>query len=269
MGHRLSKIYTRTGDDGTLVGLGVVLFVLIAGHMAQFLLNVDALVLIFGGTLGSVMISYPWSALQQVPSAIRMMIIPPKRAKPMTIIHAFVRMAEKARRDGVDSLISDVHRLPHPFMADCLQMILDGLERDVIQDRMDRDILATRQRHTQVSGVFRSAGTYSPIFGLLGTLIGVVQVLRNITNPSMMGSSMAVAMTASFYGIFAANFMFLPIANKLNFYSDEEVLNREMIAKGIVCLHQGEAPWLVHKKLEAYLSFHLRQGGAKSAKAAA
>jgi len=253
---------------GTLVGVGVVIYVLVAGNMAQFLLNVDALVLIFGGTLGSVMISYPWSALREVPNALKMMILPPRRAKPMTIIHVFVRMAEKARKEGLDSLVADVHRLPHPFMSDCIQMILDGLDRDVIQDRMDRDILATRHRHMQVSGIFRSAGTYSPIFGLLGTLIGVVQVLRNITNPSMMGSSMAVAMTASFYGIFAANFMFLPIANKLSFYSEEEVLNREMIAKGILCIHGGEAPWLVHKKLEAYLSFHLRQGGAKSAKVA-
>jgi chemotaxis protein MotA len=254
---------------GTVIGLGVVVFILVAGNMAQFLLNVEAIVLIFGGTLGSVMISYPWSALKQVPNAIKMMIIPPKRARATTLIHAFVRMAEKARKEGLDSLTAELHRLPHPFMMDCIQMLIDGLDREVLQDRAERDIIATRQRHLQVAGIFRSAGTYSPIFGLLGTLIGVVHVLRNITNPSMMGTSMAVAMSASFYGIFAANFFFLPIANKLTFYSDEEVLNREMIAKGALCLHAGEAPWLVAKKLEAYLSFHLRQGGAKPHKVAA
>lgn len=248
---------------GTLCGLGVVLFILIVGEMTKFLLNLEAIVLIFGGTLGSVMISYPWSALRHVPRALWMMIIPPKRPPPSRLISAFVALAEKIRRRGPDSISEDLPSLPHPFMGDCLQMLIDGLDRDAIEDRCQRDILATRHRHQQISGVFRAAGTYAPIFGLLGTLIGVVQVLRNITNPSMMGSSMAVAMTASFYGIFAANFFFLPIASKLTFYSDEEVLSRELIAKGTLCLHQGEAPWLIAKRLEAYLSFQLRQGGAK------
>jgi chemotaxis protein MotA len=98
----------------------------------------------------------------------------------------------------------------------------------------------------------------------LGTLIGVVQVLRNITNPGAMGASMAVAMTASFYGIFSANFLFLPIATKLNFYSEEEMLNRELIAKGILSLYNGEAPWLVSRKLEGYMSYYLRRTGAKN-----
>lgn len=248
---------------GVAVGMGVVLFVLSIGQMTHFLLNTEAIVLIFGGTLGSVMISYPWSVLQHVPRALWMMIIPPRRPEPLLLIQTFVHLAEKARRGGVDSIAGDMGALPHPFLADCLQMLLDGLDRETIEDRCGRDIIVTRHRHTQISGVFRSAGTYAPIFGLLGTLIGVVQVLRNITNPSAMGSAMAVAMTASFYGIFSANFFFLPIANKLTFYSEEEVLSRELIAKGILSLHQGEAPWLISKKLEAYLSFHLRKGGAK------
>lgn len=248
---------------GGVVGLGVVIFVVVAGHMARFLLNKEAIILIFGGTLGSVMISYPWSALQFVPNAVKMMIFPPRRPDANLLITAFVRLAELSRRSGADAMAGELRSLPHPFMRDSLQMILDGLDEETIDDRCQRDIVATRHRHLQVSGIFRSAGTYSPIFGLLGTLIGVVQVLSNITDPSKMGASMAVAMSASFYGIFAANFCFLPIASKLTFYSDEEVLSRELIAKGTLCLVRGEVPWLIAKKLEAYLSFHLRQGGAK------
>ena len=142
-------------------------------------------------------------------------------------------------------------------------MLVDGLEYDVVKERCERDVSATQQRHDQVSGIFRSAGTYAPIFGLLGTLIGVVQVLRNITNPSAMGSSMAVAMTASFYGIFSANFLFLPIANKLTHYSEEELMAREIITKGILALQQGEAPWLISKRLDAYIDFQLRTRGEK------
>ncbi|OGR86126.1 MAG: hypothetical protein A3J74_07490 [Elusimicrobia bacterium RIFCSPHIGHO2_02_FULL_57_9] len=248
---------------GTLVGCGVVLYILSVGNMTHFLLNQEAIILIFGGTFGSVLISYPWSALRHVPSALWMMLVPPQRPSPQLLIKTFILWAEKARRTGIESLAGEITSAPHPFMADGMQMILDGMEAEVIRERFERDMLSTQHRHQQISGIFRAAGTFAPIFGLLGTLIGVVQVLRNITDPSAMGASMAVAMTASFYGIFSANFLFLPISTKLTFYSEEEMLNRELIAKGILSLLHGETPWLIARKLEGYLSFYLRRGGAK------
>lgn len=252
---------------GAATGIGVVLFILHAGQMMHFLLNPEAIILIFGGTLGSVLISFPGSVLRHVPGAVKMMLIPPRRPTPGQLIDSFIGLSEKMRK-GV-ALSESIGGLPHPFMSDGVQMLLDGLDAEVMRDRFERDILATRQRHMQISAIFRAAGTYAPIFGLLGTLIGVVQVLRNITNPTAMGSSMAVAMTASFYGIFSANFLFLPIAAKLNFYSEEEMLNRELIAKGVVCLANNEAPWLIARKLEGYMSFYLRRGGAKNYRVAA
>ena len=248
---------------GLSVGTGVVLYILSVGNMMRFLLNPEAIILIFGGTFGSVLISYPWSALRHVPNAVKMMFFPPARPTPQQLIKTFGDLSEKSRREGPSSLADSLRDAPHPFMADGLQMMLDGLDAEIMRDRFERDILSTRQRHMQVTGIFRAAGTFAPIFGLLGTLIGVVQVLRNITNPSAMGASMAVAMTASFYGIFSANFLFLPIATKLNFYSEEEMLNRELIAKGMLSLVHGEAPWLISRKLEGYMSFYLRRGGAK------
>lgn len=254
---------------GATVGFGVIFFVLNSGHMTHFLFNPEAIVLIFGGTFGSVCISYPWSAVKHVPTGLHMMLRPPRRPSPNQLILAFVSLAEASRRQGTQVLQVAIGKVPHPFMADALQMLVDGLDADVMRDRFDRDISATRHRHLQMSGVFRSAGTFAPIFGLLGTLIGVVQVLRNITNPSAMGASMAVAMTASFYGIFSANFLFLPIATKLNFYSEEEMLSRELIAKGTLCLLNGDAPWLMSRKLEGYLDFYLRRSGAKRYRVAA
>ena len=248
---------------GAGVGIGVVLYVLHHGQMLQFLLNTEAIILIFGGTIGSILISYPWEAIRNIPQAVKMVLFPPHRPQAVRLIASFIRLAEKARRQGLDSLAADIPASEHPFLADGLQMLADGLEKDVLLERFERDMVFTRQRHTQVSGIFRSAGTFAPIFGLLGTLIGVVQVLRNITNPSAMGAAMAVAMTASFYGIFSANFLFLPFANKLNYYSEEEMLNRELIARGVVGILEGASPWLLGRKLEAYMSFHLRRAGAK------
>ena len=254
---------------GGVVGIGVVIFILSVGHMMHFLLNPEAIILIFGGTFGSVMISYPWSALRHVPSALGMMFFPPKRPAPQLLISTFIALAEKAKRTGAQSLAAELVNAPHPFLADGLQMMLYGLDEETMRERFEHDILSTRYRHQQVSGIFRAAGTFAPIFGLLGTLIGVVQVLRNITNPGAMGASMAVAMTASFYGLFSAIFLFLPIATKLNFYSDEEMLNRELISKGMLALVRGDTPWLVSRKLEGYMSFYLRRGGAKKYKSPA
>jgi len=251
---------------GGILGIGVIVFVLSAGGMLRFLLNWEAIVLIFGGTLGSIMIAYPWAALKWTKSSFVMILFPPKRPPISDLIRALVSLADIGKRNGIEAISAELNKLPHPFMADACQMMVDGVDINILRERMENDINTTRLRHQQQTNVFNSAGTFAPIFGLLGTLIGVVQVLRNISNPQMMGSSMAIAMTASFYGIFSANFIFLPIASKLGFHSDEDILSREIIAKGVLSIYDGDVPWLVSKKLEGYLSLALRRKVKATAK---
>ena len=251
---------------GGIIGLGVIFFVLNAGGMLRFLLNWEAIVLIFGGTLGSVMIAYPWASLQWTKSSFMMVLFPPKRPPISELIRSLVSLAEIGKKNGIEAIGAELRRLPHPFMTAACQMMIDGVDIHILRERMENDINTTRLRHQQQTNVFNSAGTFAPIFGLLGTLIGVVQVLRNIQNPQMMGSSMAIAMTASFYGIFSANFIFLPIASKLGYHSDEDILSREIIAKGVLSIYEGDVPWLVSKKLEGYLSLALRRKAKAIAK---
>ncbi|HNW43359.1 MAG TPA: MotA/TolQ/ExbB proton channel family protein [Elusimicrobiales bacterium] len=244
---------------GGIIGMGVIFFVLSSGGMLSFLLNWEAIILIFGGTLGSIMISYPWASLKWVISSFKMVLFPPRRPPIADLIRSIVYFAEVGKKNGIESLSAELSKSPHPFLTDSCQMMLDGVDLHILQERMEHDINTTRLRHQQQTNIFTSAGTFAPIFGLLGTLIGVVQVLRNISNPQMMGSSMAIAMTASFYGIFSANFIFLPIASKLNYHSDEDILSREVISKGVIAIYEGDVPWLVSKKLEGYLSLALRR----------
>lgn len=251
---------------GGLIGLSVIVFVLSAGGMLRFLLNWEAIILIFGGTLGSVMIAYPWASLQWTKASFMMILFPPKRPPISELIRALVSLAEIGKKNGIEAIGAELRRLPHPFMTDACQMMIDGVDIHILRERMENDINTTRLRHMQQTNIFNSAGTFAPIFGLLGTLIGVVQVLRNISSPEMMGSSMAIAMTASFYGIFSANFIFLPIASKLGYHSDEDILSREIIAKGILSIYEGDVPWLVSKKLEGYLSLALRRKAKAIAK---
>jgi len=107
--------------------------------------------------------------------------------------------------------------------------------------------------------VYRTMATLAPVFGLLGTLIGVVQVLRNLSDPETLGKGMAIAITTTFYGIFAANFLFLPTAIKLTEHSENEILSKELVAEGIIAIHQGDLPMIVKKKLNAFVAARMRE----------
>jgi chemotaxis protein MotA len=143
-----------------------------------------------------------------------------------------------------------------------MQLVVDGVEPEVVKDNLYKEILYARQQNQKISGVFRTMATLAPIFGLLGTLIGVVQILRNLSDPTNMGAAMAVAVTATFYGIFAANFIFLPISVKLNEHGENDIMSSELVAEGVITVQQGDLPTIVRKKLDAFLLTRMKEAGA-------
>jgi chemotaxis protein MotA len=181
-----------------------------------------------------------------------------------------VRLSELGKRGGIDALEAEIPKLAKDrFLQDGLRMVVDGIPPELIRENLEKEIAFTRLRHQQLANVFKTLGTYSPIFGLLGTLIGVVQILSNLTDPQSLGTSMAVAVTATFYGIFGTNFIFLPIAGKLSAHSDAELLAKEVIIEGVLSVQAKEVPALVSLKLQAFMSYRLRAEGAAAAKAPA
>jgi chemotaxis protein MotA len=243
---------------GYLIGLGTVGYVLMAGNSIGLILNVHAILLVFGGTLGAVLLSYPQNVMTQAVKAVRVFLFPGNRPNANAMINVLMRLSDKARRQGVDSLEPDLPQVRIPFLATGLRMVLDGLPADMIRSNLIKEIRFSRDRHAQIANVFRSAAAYAPIFGLLGTLVGVVQVLMTLTDPKTIGASMAIAMTATFYGIFAANFMFLPVAGKLNVYAQEEGFLQELIIEGVLSIQQNEVPALAYRKLQAFADAHKR-----------
>lgn len=243
---------------GLLIGGSAMYYVMWTGDVVHLLFNSEAAILVFGGTLGCTLMTYPWKIVKVVPRAVLMMIIPPKRSAPDDAIQQVVALAEKAKRSGIESLQDEVAALKNPFLKDCMQMVIDGLDAETIHEKLEKELAIVRRRHYQVSSIFRSMGGYAPIFGLLGTLLGVVQVLRNLTDAQSMGASMAIAVTATFYGIFGANFLFLPIAGKLTIYSEDELIIKELITRGILAIQKGEVPLVVERKLDAFLAYRLR-----------
>lgn len=243
---------------GFIIGCGALYYVMWTGQAVQMMFNLDAAILVFGGTLGCALITYPWRIIRTAPRAVWMMFFPPKRVAPDKAIEAVVAIATQAKRQGIENMSDEVSKVSYPFLRDSLTMVIEGMEADTIHEKLEKEIAVVRRRHYQVSSVFRSMGGYAPIFGLLGTLIGVVQVLRNLTDAQSMGSSMAIAVTATFYGIFGANFLFLPIAGKLTIYSEEEMIIKELFARGVMAIQKGEVPIVIERQLEAFLSYQLR-----------
>ncbi len=243
---------------GLVLGIGAVYYVMIQGQITALLFNINAAILVFGGTFASTLITYPFKLIKQAPKALKIVFFPSQRYSPSQVIRTLVRLTEMAKRSGIGSLKNEIPSIKDDFLADGIQMLLDNLDQEIIRENLEKEIVFTRKRHQQISGIFRTMGTYSPIFGLLGTLIGVVQVLRNLSDPKTMGASMAIAVTTTFYGIFGTNFIFLPIAGKLNVNSEDEILLKEVIIEGILSIQKGEIPIIVSKKLQAFLAHRLR-----------
>lgn len=251
-------------DRMTIIGIVAVIltiiYVLAAGNIVHMLFNPLALIIVFGGTFSATLIAYPWAVIKEIVPSLRILLFPSKHTdKDMEdMINYLITLAEKARREGVESLGSELPRIENKFLSHGVQMLVDGLETDVIKDNLDREIFYTRHNQQKVSGAFRTMATVAPIFGLLGTLMGVVEMLRNMSNPTSMGAAMSNAVTATFYGIFSAN-VFIPIATKLTDHSERDIISKEMIAEGVMAIQQGDVPTIVRKKLTAFIMAHMRQ----------
>lgn len=245
---------------GFILGAGAVYIVMYEGGIVELLYSPLSGLLVFGGTFASTLISVPWSQLRQALRASTFIFFPKKyRQQPEVVINTMLMLCEKSKRSGIDSLQDDIQKMDDRFLTDGLQMLIDGLPSDLIRDNLETEIVFIRRRHNANSSVFKTMGTYAPVFGLLGTLIGVVQVLKNLADPKTMGASMAIAVTTTFYGIFSTNFIFLPIASKLNALSENEILLKEVMIEGILAIQAGDIPLILRKKLESYLAYRVRK----------
>ena len=243
---------------GWLIGLGSIGWVLQHGMAMNFFLNSHAIILVWGGTIGSTLITYPWSVLKRVPAAFFLFLFPGRRESPDSVMARILSVSGRARHTSMDSLEADALEARDSFLANGLRMISDGLSPAVVRSNLEKEIHFIQLRHNEIANVFSNMAAYAPIFGLLGTLVGVVEVMMNLSDPRSMGMHMAVAMTATFYGIFGANFLFLPIAGKLQSYSEQELFLKEVMIEGILSIQRQEVPAILSRRLEAYLNRRAR-----------
>lgn len=168
-------------------------------------------------------------------------------------IAMLVKLSEKTRREGLLSIEPELEQMEDPFIRQSLQLVVDGIESETIKDFMDTEIENMQARHSKVQAVFNMLGNIFPAWGMIGTLLGLINLLLKLNDPSQIGPSMSVALVTTFYGSILANFICIPIAGKLKMKSDEEVHQREMIAEAVISIQAGENPKMLEQKLRIFL----------------
>ncbi|WNQ11627.1 flagellar motor protein [Paenibacillus aurantius] len=238
---------------GIILGLAALIggYVWDGGHVSALFVP-SALLIVLGGTAGAVVVSFPLSKLKELPAALTMAFKEPKR-DPHIIIEELVDMATVARREGVLALEQRAQEHANPFLKEGLMMVVDGTDPELTRQILELEMEALEHNHEAQAKIFEAAGGYSPTMGIIGTVMGLIHVLGNLSNPDTLGPAIAVAFTATLYGVGLANVVFLPLGNKVKGRGKEQISEMELMLEGILALQAGENPQLIKKKLSSFL----------------
>ena len=243
---------------GIVLGFGVVMFAIISGGGWQSFLHVPSLLVTLGGMLCSTLIHFSMSQFLGIFSVIKKTFVA-KTPSPSELIQQMVNYAAINRRDGALALEQEIHVIDDAFTIKGLQMLVDGQDPQQIRDMMDLEIQYLQERHSTGKKILEFMGASAPAFGMIGTLIGLVQMLRSLSSPDAIGQGMAVALLTTFYGAFVANLIFIPLAGKLGIYSQAERMAMEMITEGVCAISRGDNPTSVREKMQAFVSQSRRE----------
>ncbi len=260
---------------GLIIGFGslLVAHVLEAEvHMPTYfygLGSATAALVVFGGTIGALMVTFPMEVVTKSLGALSKTIFHKEAHDSSAIVDLFVRLAEKARREGLLSLEEEEEALSDPFMRKGVMLVVDGQDPELIRGVLEIDVEMTDHRHETAIKFYEAAGGYSPTMGIIGTVMGLINVLASLEDPSQLGAKVAVAFAATLYGVGFANLVWLPLAAKLKTRSREEAVLRQMMIEGILSVQAGENPRIIKDKLEGYLTPAQRRRRAAQGEAAA
>ena len=244
---------------GVVAGVGLVIGAIMSGEGVMFFVDLPAAMIVIGGTLGATLINFRMSDILSVFRVLRKVFTSSQVSNTDTITE-LVRLAEKARREGVLSLEKELGDLDDDFTRKGFQYAVDGADPDTIRIILESELVSLEERHKLGQGIFVSMAQTAPAFGMIGTLIGLIQMLRSLQNPSMLGPGMATALVTTFYGAMLAYMFFQPVAGKLANRSKEELLQKELIMEGILAIQSGDNPRIVREKLMSFIApVHRRQ----------
>lgn len=247
----------KKSDALTSVGLilGIVLMfygMVLGGTSLKLFWDLASVLITVGGSVSALLITY---SLEEVKGIGKLLVeaFKERKSSAKEIIIRFSDISKKARREGLLSLEDDIAQMEDPFLKKGLQMVVDGIEPETIREILELEIGEMENRHEKGAGIFLAWGAYGPAFGMLGTLIGLIQMLGNLTDVANIASGMGKALITTYYGSILANMFCNPIAANLKQKSAKEVGEREMMLEGILAVQSGVNPRIVEEKLITYL----------------
>ena len=239
---------------GLLLGVGAILGgQLVEGGHVSSLLQPTAFVIVIGGTCGAVTLQSSWSVFMGGVRMAKWVVAPPDMAHE-GLINQMVKWSNIARKEGLLSLEAQVDVLDDAFARRGLQMLVDGIEPDRLRDLLEIETEAYEAQLKLSARVWESAGGYSPTIGILGAVMGLIQVMENLSDPTKLGSGIAVAFVATIYGVGLANLVFLPISKKLMASISQLVVLRLMYVDGIIGIANGDNPHVIESRMQGYVA---------------
>ncbi len=244
---------------GIVLGSGLVLVSILLNSGLGAFIDVASIAVVCGGTVAASLISFPLGQVMKVATVVRKAFFT-KPVDPVDSVVTLVKLAEVARRDGILSLESQLAEGDYdPFMAQGLRMAIDGQDPSVIEAALEQEVETIAERHASGKALFDNMGKYAPAFGMIGTLIGLVVMLQNMSDAASLGPAMAVALLTTFYGSLIANLFALPIADKLSLRSEQEISSKLLIIRGVMSIQAGDNPRVVQQKMLAFLDAKQRE----------
>lgn len=258
-------------DKSTFIGLllalgGIIVGLILEGGRISQVIQPTAGMIVFGGTIGAVMVQFPMEVMLQAVRRLKNIFLD-RGADPYQVVSELVVYAQKARKNGIVSLDADLEQVKDPFMKRALMLAIDGTDPEDLRAMLEGELDSIAERDEQVPCVFEAAGGFAPTVGIIGAVLGLIQVMQHLQNIEEVGRGIAVAFVATIYGVGAANLFFLPGAGKLKIRIREEQLIREMIMDGVISILEGMNPRMLESKLLGQLRPG-RQGKPASTKQA-
>lgn len=243
-------------DKLAITGIFIAFIAIIGGYAYEggaigTLFHLSAFIIVIGGSFGAVMLQTPKqdfiNGLRMLPQAWQ-----GDKYHFTVYLHKIQYWAETARQRGFLALEQEIEQEPEPFVQKALMMLVDGAEHETLRDSLQMQVELESEHKLRAANIFEALGGYSPTIGILGAVLGLIQAMSHINDPSVLGQGIATAFIATIYGVGAANIIFIPIGEKLKAKIDQEILFREMMINGIVAAANGENPQLIARRLAAY-----------------
>jgi chemotaxis protein MotA len=255
----------KSSFGGVIVALGGILLglTLEGGKVAQ-IMQPTAAMIVFGGTIGAVMLSFPLPICIHAVGRLQSVFFD-KSKDPHAQIGEIVGYAQKARKEGIVSLDSEIEKIKDPFLKKSLMLAVDGTEPQELQKMMELELDNQAEHEDHIPKVFESAGGFAPTVGIIGAVLGLIQVMQHLDNITEVGRGIAVAFVATIYGVALANLFFLPCAGKIKMRIRQEQIVREMMLEGVISILEGMNPRMIETKLLGFFAEANRK--AKPAKA--